>query len=140
MGRGEAVSSPDDCKNPTFTPPKGKFCPFNYKDTFNDPKEACTLANKFGYDKGQPCILIKLNKVRSSLSSPPAPDPRLQIYGWTPKPYAPGTFPSKMPSHDAAGHGVVITCEGEVREARSRWQTESVTKSLSCSIRTTRSR
>jgi hypothetical protein len=33
--------------------------------------EGCTVGNKFGYPDGQPCVLIKLNK----------------IFGWEPEPF-----------------------------------------------------
>jgi sodium/potassium-transporting ATPase subunit beta len=43
---------------------------------------SCTDAFNFGYQKGEPCILIKLNR----------------IYGWTPEPYtAKDKLPSDMP-------------------------------------------
>lgn len=63
IGRGETVASPDDCKNPGFEPPAGKFCPFNYKDTFSSKDESCNKENKYGYQQGKPCVLVKINKV-----------------------------------------------------------------------------
>jgi len=64
-GKGEDVASLDDCARGRV-PPKGKYCPFDYKTTFDKPGEKCNANNKFGYELGQPCILIKLNRVSMS--------------------------------------------------------------------------
>jgi len=95
--KGEAVASSHECEQGR-KPEDGKFCPFNYKQLFSNPREECTANNKFGYDKGNPCILIKLNK----------------IYGWEPEPYTDrDLWPKNMPAHNGSYGGIVITCEGE---------------------------
>lgn len=67
--RGGNVATVDDCKNPQFVAPAGKYCPFNYKEVFSGEGEPCNAQNKFGYDKGSPCVLVKINKVRPFASS-----------------------------------------------------------------------
>merc|ERR1711881_654062 len=41
-------------------PGEDQFCQFQTNELITGP---CTEENKYGYDKGSPCILIKLNKV-----------------------------------------------------------------------------
>lgn len=60
-GKGDAVATADDCRAGR-PPASGKYCPFNYKDQ-GLGKDACNANNKFGYELGNPCILIKINKV-----------------------------------------------------------------------------
>jgi sodium/potassium-transporting ATPase subunit beta len=97
----------DDCKRGQ-QPEKGKFCPFNYKDLFQDRNDRCSSSNNYGYDLGTPCILVKLNR----------------IYGWVPKPYTKEEaaketkIPPKIKAaiEKASGpkdEGVYISCEGE---------------------------
>jgi sodium/potassium-transporting ATPase subunit beta len=57
-----------DCKNGEPRKPEDKkVCRFNLGDL-----QACKKETNFGYTAGQPCVLIKLNR----------------IFGWTPEPYA----------------------------------------------------
>jgi len=106
IGKGEHVDSPTNCQ-PNKEPSKGKFCPFNAKDLFSGG-EKCSASNNYGFGEGQPCILVKLNK----------------IYGWKPEPYTNNPEDMKMltdakaPSQvietvQAGMGGVVINCEGE---------------------------
>lgn len=67
----------------------------------------CTWQKDFGYDEGQPCVLLKLNKV----------------YGWEPESYpdsmnsTDAELPEGFPASGAAGmfngKNVIVTCEGE---------------------------
>lgn len=41
-------------------PDAGKVCEVNVKNNMGP----CTTESKYGYDKAQPCVFIKLNKVR----------------------------------------------------------------------------
>lgn len=96
IGKGERVATHDECKG-LNKPEPGKFCPFNYKDLFKQRGEKCNSANKFGYDLGSPCVLIKLNK----------------IYNWEPTPYK-DELPPNMPKVNITDrNGIFITCEGE---------------------------
>jgi sodium/potassium-transporting ATPase subunit beta len=95
-GRGSAVAQ-SGCDG-TGSPEPGTFCPFELKTQLkgDDP---CNLSNDYGYLLGTPCVLIKLNK----------------IYGWEPKPYGSGNYPSNMPNPEKVTdhNGIIITCEGE---------------------------
>lgn len=68
------------------------FCPF---DNSTIPPE-CTAAQNFSFPLGQPCLLIKLNR----------------IYGWKPEPYEnkPSSFPPEAPFTPG---NIAITCEGQ---------------------------
>jgi sodium/potassium-transporting ATPase subunit beta len=59
-------------------PGEDQFCMVQTNELITGP---CTEENNYGYDKGKPCILIKLNK----------------IYGWLPEPYNHTKLPSDMP-------------------------------------------
>jgi sodium/potassium-transporting ATPase subunit beta len=90
-----------DCD--TTTPAEGEVCRF-------DPSiEAgpCTVDNAFGYHEGEPCILLKLNR----------------IYGWKPEPFDNVTIDEDNDHARAAKAAlgdnynpdyIGITCEGEV--------------------------
>lgn len=56
----------------------------------------CTWQRDYGYDQGQPCVLLKLTK----------------IFGWEPPAYGPGEAPPELGDRFDANH-VGITCEGE---------------------------
>lgn len=79
-------------------PEPGKFCPFNFKDLIG-AQDACNRQNDYGYKLGNPCVLIKLNR----------------IYGWNPEPFKQDAFPKDMPKVNVSGgtDGIFITCEGE---------------------------
>jgi len=106
IGKGERVANVDDCKAGK-QPETGKYCPFNYKDLFQNRDEKCSSNNKYGYDLGSPCILVKLNR----------------IYGWVPQPYTvddltngakvPSSVASSIKTAGPADVGVYISCEGE---------------------------
>jgi len=89
IGAGEAITS---CG--AGPAEKGKFCPFIYKEAFKDVATNCTADDQYGYDKGQPCVLVKINK----------------IFGWVPKPWA--EYPAQAKYKGPAG-GILIQCEGE---------------------------
>lgn len=97
VGKGERVATADECiKNKK--PEPGKYCPFNYKDLFTSQNEKCNKNNKYGYELGTPCVLIKLNR----------------IYGWEPVPLPKGKVPHNMPPVQLNDtDGIIITCEGE---------------------------
>ena len=42
-------------------PGPGQYCKVLAEELMTGP---CTLENHYGYDKGKPCVIIKLNKVR----------------------------------------------------------------------------
>lgn len=79
----------DDYENPTGTSKNSHNCgPGNgatsekWCNIVLTGETTCNKENEFGYPKGEPCILIKLNK----------------IYGWKPEPYEPkDNFPDEMP-------------------------------------------
>lgn len=88
----------------TVRPTKDQSCIF--------PKEFthCNKNNKFGYNLGQPCVLLKLNKV----------------LGWTPQPYTNvSQLPEEMPDHvrqvimdGSSGDSITdeniwVSCEGD---------------------------
>lgn len=68
------------------------FCPF---DNSSIPAE-CSAASNFSFPAGQPCLLLKLNR----------------IYGWRPETYQnkPEKFPPKAPFTPG---NIAITCEGQ---------------------------
>ncbi|KAH9398598.1 PREDICTED: sodium/potassium-transporting ATPase subunit beta-like [Rhagoletis zephyria] len=81
-------------------PEAGKFCYFDIKLIDNN----CTVERNFGYDRGQPCVLIKLNR----------------IFNWKPEPYnSEDLLDKNIPEVVKKGYGegknevVYITCEGE---------------------------
>ncbi|CAN7943367.1 unnamed protein product [Ixodes pacificus] len=77
-------------------PDENKTCFFSLDPIAND----CSAANNFGYDGGQPCILLKLNRT----------------LGWVPEPYENGSFPAKLPKYIQDNYDpryVYISCEGE---------------------------
>ncbi|ESO98925.1 hypothetical protein LOTGIDRAFT_213719 [Lottia gigantea] len=61
----------------------------------------CSSANKFGFPDGEPCILLKLNK----------------IFDWTPELYDPAALPDSMPQDVkdiySSENQIWISCEGE---------------------------
>lgn len=59
-------------------PGPGQYCKVLAEELMTGP---CTLENHYGYDKGKPCVIIKLNK----------------IYGWNPEPYKIDELPDEMP-------------------------------------------
>ncbi|KAI0228080.1 Sodium/potassium-transporting ATPase subunit beta-2 [Lamellibrachia satsuma] len=74
---------------------KEKVCRFNI-DTLG---EKCQQQKDFGYDEGQPCILLKLNK----------------IYGWEPKNFSIGAH-NKVPEEIKGTYtssSIHVTCHGE---------------------------
>jgi sodium/potassium-transporting ATPase subunit beta len=79
-------------------PAHGKVCRFDVSMLGN-----CTADKNYGYKDGQPCVLLKLNK----------------IYGWTPQNL---TDPSKLSDyynatgdlHPIYNNNIPITCQGEV--------------------------
>jgi len=82
------------------TAESNKFCAFDIKDSLSN----CTKAKNFGYDRGVPCVLIKLNR----------------IYNWKPEKYEVSDL-AKMRVPDKLREGyaknetdmIYITCEGE---------------------------
>jgi len=90
----------DSCTN-NESPAPTKFCFFDIKKLGN----ICSKSNEFGYRKGEPCVLIKLNR----------------IFGWKPDSYNTSDFTSNLNIPDAvrqsyAQHSsqkIYITCEGE---------------------------
>jgi len=66
----------------------------------------CTRENYYGYHKGRPCVVVKMNR----------------IWGWEPLPYRPDdTLPDNMPTEvrqlvysNPTRPQVWISCEGEV--------------------------
>jgi len=70
----------------------------------NEIDGACSANNEYGYRLGEPCILIKLNR----------------IYGWKPEPYKQGdSLPDDMPAsvrtkiQDTPKEHIWFSCEGE---------------------------
>lgn len=47
------------CGGPDGAPDDGKFCHFDIKSINNN----CTKQNEFGYKRGDPCVLLKLNRI-----------------------------------------------------------------------------
>lgn len=89
---GEYVQN---CNWQTHLPEK-RVCSFPMERIDNN----CSKAREFGYDLGQPCILIKLNR----------------IYGWQPFPYSRFDFPHDIPNevkNDYDPRNVYISCDGE---------------------------
>jgi sodium/potassium-transporting ATPase subunit beta len=90
----------DQCDN-NKTVEDDKFCFFDIKKIDNN----CTKGQDFGYKRGDPCVLIKLNR----------------IYNWKPKAYELYDFQNDKSIPDAVREGyaknrsdiVYITCEGE---------------------------
>jgi len=66
--------------DPTHRPDKdSKVCEFNLKKEFGS---RCTKANAYGFSKGKPCILVKINKVCNSVIKTDRPFPAWLI-GWS---------------------------------------------------------
>lgn len=77
-------------------PDENKTCVFSLESIASN----CSAANNFGYDLGQPCILLKLNRT----------------LGWVPEPYEDGSLPAKLPKYIQDNYDpryVYISCEGE---------------------------
>ncbi|KAH7987800.1 hypothetical protein HPB52_025332 [Rhipicephalus sanguineus] len=77
-------------------PKENKACRFALENIASN----CSSAQQFGYEYGQPCVLLKLNR----------------IFGWVPEPYDNGSYPQKLPDNvknDYNPNYVYITCEGE---------------------------
>ncbi|EEC04629.1 sodium/potassium-transporting ATPase subunit beta [Ixodes scapularis] len=77
-------------------PNENKACRFAIENINNN----CSASNNFGYEYGQPCILLKLNR----------------IFDWVPEPFENNSFPSKLPKYIQDSYDpryVYITCEGE---------------------------
>ncbi|KAF7490757.1 Sodium/potassium-transporting ATPase subunit beta [Sarcoptes scabiei] len=81
---------------------EGKFCHF---DVNNIPSQ-CSAENHFGYQRGDPCVLIKLNK----------------IFNWKPEPFSeedlkdpniPDVVRNSYSSRNNASQLIYVTCEGE---------------------------
>jgi len=78
-----------------------KFCYFDIKAIDNN----CTKGQDFGYKRGDPCVLIKLNR----------------IYNWRPRPFEATDFSNNKDIPDLVRDGyarnksdmIYITCEGE---------------------------
>jgi len=95
--RGAHIDQCDNDKGPTDE----KFCYFDIKKIDNN----CTKGQDFGYKRGDPCVLIKLNR----------------IYNWKPEPYTQDDLATNQGIPDAVRSGyahnssriVYITCEGE---------------------------
>jgi len=71
-------------------------CPVDYETL----TEQCNEKNSYGFTDGQPCILLKLNR----------------IYGWTPQPYKPDdtNIPEEIKDAITADSGMIqIKCMGE---------------------------
>ena len=69
-GTKESSSMATDCsfdtlKENTYKPGAGQYCKVNIKESLQGE---CTKKNKFGYPKGSPCILLKLNKVNEKFN------------------------------------------------------------------------
>jgi len=84
---------------------EGQYCKVKTDDLITG---ACTKENKYGYEKGTPCILIKLNK----------------IYGWKPEPADAAALPDGMPeelvtyinetaTEEEKNQMIWFSCEGE---------------------------
>lgn len=78
----------------------GKFCHFD----INNIPSVCSAENSFGYQRGDPCVLIKLNK----------------IFNWKPEPFTedelrdlPDVIRKSYPTRNNASQLIYITCEGE---------------------------
>jgi len=56
----------DDNHRPAEDPKDRQVCQFDLKAEFG---ENCSKENDYGFKDGKPCILIKINKVLSVLSS-----------------------------------------------------------------------
>ncbi|KAL1430044.1 hypothetical protein MTO96_015526 [Rhipicephalus appendiculatus] len=77
-------------------PKENKACRFALENIASN----CSSAQQFGYEYGQPCVLLKLNR----------------IFGWVPEPYDNGSYPQKLPDNVKDNYDpkyVYITCEGE---------------------------
>jgi len=85
----------DSCKERNTTDDPDKFCLFDINTIHNN----CTKELNFGYQRGDPCVLIKLNR----------------IYNWEPKAYSPDEL-NDVPESVKNGYTpnmIYITCEGE---------------------------
>jgi sodium/potassium-transporting ATPase subunit beta len=100
-----ANSTAKDCSDPNVGDDwddENDVCAFNISEVLSG---ACTRAQHYGFFEGEPCILIKMNKV----------------YNWVPEPYNSSAvseddedsqIPEEAgPDHD--GKHIKITCEGE---------------------------
>jgi len=97
--KGEAGDQGVTCKASDSAGPS-KWCKMELTKIHKD----CTYANQFGYAKGEPCILIKLNK----------------IFDWKPVAFkATDDLPKEMPDElkkkvsETSQEHIWFTCEGE---------------------------
>ena len=84
-----------DCTYYGPTRPEGereKVCRFQIQELGG----ACTFQRDFGFYEGQPCILLKLNK----------------IYDWIPQMWDNNTVPNHLRGRYSSNH-IQVTCEGE---------------------------
>lgn len=82
-----------DCENLNEKDrPRNKACRF----LIDSLGQQCTWQRDYGYDWGQPCVLLKLNK----------------IFDWYPVPYNESNRPPQLGDRWSPGH-VGVTCEGE---------------------------
>ena len=67
-GNENAKSTPEiiECGF-NMKPGEGQICRVNSKDLM---QSNCTKDNKYGFEEGKPCILLKLNKVRDLQTNP----------------------------------------------------------------------
>ncbi|XP_013411848.1 sodium/potassium-transporting ATPase subunit beta-1 [Lingula anatina] len=71
--------------------PREKVCTFNL-----DLLGPCIWKEEYGYNDGEPCVILKLNK----------------LYGWEPEPYDNNTRPPELGDRWRPDH-VGVTCEGD---------------------------
>jgi sodium/potassium-transporting ATPase subunit beta len=98
---GRQVGHTADTCSESKGPDPGKVCMFKYSSL----GENCTSNRQFGFDQGQPCVAIKLNKV----------------FGWVPVPYNGTNMPESVPEEvqrkvremDPNKKFVWLNCEGE---------------------------
>lgn len=82
-----------DCENlQDRDRPRNKACRF----VIDALGQECTWQRDYGYDEGQPCVLLKLNK----------------IFDWMPVPYNASNRPKELGDRWDPGY-VGVTCEGE---------------------------
>ncbi|CAH1781969.1 unnamed protein product [Owenia fusiformis] len=83
-------SNAEVCVSGPPSDPK-KVCKFDIADLGTN----CTWANKFGYADGQPCVLLKLNR----------------IFDWVPESYANANDTGNPDAYES--NSVLVTCNGE---------------------------
>ncbi|KAG1686100.1 Sodium/potassium-transporting ATPase subunit beta-2 [Nymphon striatum] len=96
--KGDSTDGNADICAPGSKRPDGQSCHLDISRVINS--SVCTEQEQYGYRYGQPCVIVKLNK----------------IFGWVPEPYDKDDLPDDMPQtlkDKFDSNYIGVSCEGE---------------------------